>query len=369
MKSRLLDALNAKINSVDDAVLVSCFVAERAAYLARRGDSERAANEIAEVRKRNLRWGDPRLSVWVNIAEGVLELTAGNDEAAIDRFDRSVAVSRAVGMEREFSVAEVWLAYIDFSRNEIGNLVDRLNRVLRDQSLADTSALARARMLVGQSFHYCGKYESARPWYSAARALVVENGDDVLHSALMFNIASHHVSNYREKELRGRLTSASARELVLIGESVRNYDEIAGITSLDLYAGTLAASLEMFSGRFAEARVIFEKYVTPARMQGLERMMSSYLADLAYCSARLGDNEAASRYAAIACDSIGSLVHLDDLAATRSRLALVFDHLKENNRKVEQMLLADELWGRHEVVQLGNLERLSRLDHQLPKSI
>ena len=367
MTSRLIDSLDAKIESGNDVVSVYCLRAERAAYLARRGDTKRAASEIADARKMNLKWGDARLSVWVNLAEGVLELTAGNDQIAVDRFGRSVAVSRAAGMARELSIAEVWLAYIAFSRNDIGSLAGRLNRVMQEQSLADVSALARGRMLVGQSYHFCGRFELARPWYSAARALAAENGDDVLLSALLFNIASHHVSNYREKELRGRLTSASARELILTSESVRNYDEMSGIDSLDLYAGTLAASVEMFNGRFAAARSIFERYVTPTGMRGLERMTSPYLADLAYCSAKVGDKQAASRYATNAFDSINTLVHLDDLAATRSRLAMVFDYLNEDERRDEQIMLANGLWAQHEAIQVRNLELLLGFDCQLPE--
>lgn len=362
MTSRLLANLNERISSSTDELSRACFRAQRAAYLGRRGDEVEASAEIVALRQINSAFGDPVLSAWIHIAEGVVELTVGRHPAAADKFERARAIARAVNMPREASIAVTWLAYIDFTRNDIPALVCKVNAVARLKMDADASARARAKMLVGQTFHYAGKFDEARLWYEAARELAVEAGDDVLMSALLFNIASHHVSNYRQSELRGGLTSAPIRLLALTTDSVSNCDRLVGINSLDSYGATLLASVHMFHERFSEAALLFERFIDLAETQGLKRMKSPYLADLAYCLGRLGDLENARQRAERAEFAISDLVHVDDLAATRSRLAQTFELLGDADASAFQRKLADQCWCDHENLQRTFLEHLGRLE-------
>lgn len=362
MTSRLLASLNERILSSTNQLASACLRAERAAYLGRRGDEDTANSEIAALRQVNARLGDPRLGTWIHIAEGVNELTIGRHGAAADRFERARAIALAVSIPREYSISIAWLAYIDFTRNDISSLVSRVNAVAHLGKQADPSAVARARMLVGQTFHYAGRYDEARHWYSSARELAVEAGDDVLTSALLFNIASHHVSNYRQAEMHGGLASAPIRLLALTTESVSSFDRLVGINSLDSYGATLLASVHLFHEKFSDASELFEKFIDSAERQGLERMKAPYLADLAYCLSRLGNLEGARQYAERAELAISGLVHVDDLAATRSRLAQTYELLGDVIAAASQRELADQNWREHEKLQSEFLEHLGRLD-------
>jgi tetratricopeptide (TPR) repeat protein len=362
VSSRLLSTLNARISAAPDQLSAACLRAERAAHLARRGEYGEVVAEISSLRHLNTRLGDPRLSAWVHLADGVNELTEGRHQAAIDRFERTRAVAGALRMHRENSVAVSWLAYIAFMRNEIDALVGKLDEVAALGDEADKSAVSRSKMLVGQAFHYAGRYDLARSWYRGARELAVEVGDDVLTSALLFNIASHHVSNYRQQLLRGGLESAPIDLLVLARESVTSYDDLVGINSLSSYAGTLLASIHLFHGRFAESSNLFGKFIDVAERQGLERMKAPYLADLAYCQVKLGELDAGRRTVRLAQEATSLGVHVDDLAATRSRLAQTLEFLGEPTLAAQQMRMAEELWSQHEEFQRGLLDKLARLN-------
>lgn len=359
MISRLLAALNARILSAPDERSAACLRAEAAAHRARRGESEVVAAEISSLRDLNAHWGDPKLSTWLHLADGVYELTEGRHQAAVDRFERTRAVASALGLYRQMSIAASWLTYIAFMRNDTDALISKVNEVAALGGEADPSAVSRSKMLVGQTFHYAGRYDLARPWYQSARELAVEVGDDVITSALLFNIASHHVSNYRQHSLRGGISSAPVGLLAMASESVANYDEMAGINSLDSFGGTLLASIHLFHDRFGESSKLFKEFIDVAERQGLERMKAPYLADLSYCQVKLGELDAGRTYACLAQEAISRAVHIDDLAATRSRLAQTFSLLGEGILSTEQADLADELWARHEEFQRGLLDKLA----------
>lgn len=362
MTSRLLTNLENRIAREENDLVRAQLRAERAAHLARRGDMEVAKLELLSIRQVNSVRGSPQISIWAHIAEGVVELTEGRELSAIDRFMRARAVAIAVDTPREISVISAWLAHIAYTQNDLHLTVTRINEVTKVGVNADRSALGRSRLLVGQAFHFAGEYEVARPWYAAARDLAVESGDDGLTSALLFNIASLHVYNYRKYILRGRSTSVPLDFLALTTESVRNYDKMIGIDNLKSYEGTLVASLHLFHGRYREALEVFGEFVAVSESEGLGRMKSLYTAEMAYCAVILGEESLAAKLASEAELAIAGGVHVEDRAATRSRLAQVFASLGDTNSSSQQIALAEVEWTKHESFQLEVLKGLARLD-------
>lgn len=361
MTSRLLGELEQQILSASDARTSACRKAELAAHWARRGRSDEARSVIAELRALNVRAGDPLLSVWIHIADGVLELTEGREGEAVGRFNRARAVAIATNAQREQSVVAAWLAYVAYTRNDFQSMVASVNAVAFLGRNADVSAGSRARMVVGQAFHYAGNYAFARAWYDAARALATDIGDDGLVSALLFNMASHHVCNYRHHTLRGQLPSVSFELLSIVTESVRNYDEMIGIESLASYEGTLLASVHLFHGRFREAYDTFLEFVDVAESQGLARMKSLYLADMALCAVRLNDVSEGRRLAEASEFALSDLVHIDDRASTHSRLGQVYRLLEDQDAASQQLMLAETQWEKHSQFQRQALVYLGQV--------
>ena len=362
MTSRLLTNLENMIACEEDVLMRAQLRAERAAHLARRGGMADAKLELLSIRQVNSVHGNPRISIWTHIAEGVVELTEGRELAAIDRFMRARAVAIAVDALREISVISAWLAYIAYTQNDLHRAVTRINEVSKIGVNADRSALGRSRLLIGQAFHFAGEYDVARPWYAAARDIAVESGDDGLTSALLFNIASLHVYNYRQYILRGQSATVPLDFLALTTESVRNYDKLIGIASLKSYERALVASLHLFHGRYREALVVFGEFVAISEGEGLGRMTSLYTAEMAYCAVILGDNSLAAKLASEAEVAITEAVHVEDRAATRSRLAQIYGALGDMDSTSQQIAIAEMEWSKHESFQREVLKGLASLD-------
>lgn len=337
--------------------------AELAVHLARAGED--VTSELAELRQRNLRFGDPILSVWIHVADGVRLLTDGLVADAEQGFARARAVALAIQAGRELSVVDSWQAYIQYTKNDILGAIKKLAGLFAAAGVADKTALGRAMMLVGQMHHFSGSVDLSRPWYVAARDVVLETGDQGLHSALLFNMASHHVCNYRHHVIRGSRRSIDLDLLRATVESVKNYDDLVGIDSLKAYEVSLLASVHLFNERYSEALALYQGYLAKDRFDALSRMSSLYISEMAVCAASLGDSSLARRFVLDADSAVSESVHIDDIAATRSRLSQALELVGDTEAASRQRFLAEGFWLRHEEFQ-GDIRR--ELAHQLALS-
>lgn len=328
--------------------------AELAMHLARAGDD--VSSELAELRQQNLRYGDPFLSVWIHLADGVRSLTDGLVTDAEQGFARARAVALAIQAGRELSVVDSWQAYIQYTKNDILGAIKKVAALFSTAAVADKTALGRSMMLVGQMHHFSGSAELSRPWYVAARDVAIETEDHGLHSALLFNMASHHVCNYRHHVIRGSRRSIDLDLLRATVESVKNYDRLVGIDSLKSYEVSLLASVHLFNERYSEALALYQGYLAKDRFDALSRMSSLYISEMAVCAASLGDFTLARKYVADADSALSELVHVDDIAATRSRLSQALELLGDAEAAASQRSLAESFWSRHEEFQ-GEIRR------------
>lgn len=353
--SPLIQDLQRRI-SIASEIEAACLRAELALHLGRNGED--VAGELAALRAINVRIGDPRLSIWIHIANGVFELTKGNFDLAIQQLERATAVAKAVNLVRERTVVDSWLAYYAYVHNDIFGMIDKVRLVLSAIDHADKIAVGRSQMLVAQSFHFAGRFDRARPWYDSAKMIASETGDYGLRSALLFNIASHHVSNYRHHVLRGSPASMCLDLLSAISESVKNYDELVGVTSLRAYESTLFASVHLLHGRFDLALTLFESSLASARESGLARIAPLYEAEMALCAASLADFSTARCHLDSALSSVSADVHVDDRAATYGRAYQVFNILGEDDIGRNYMECSEREWVEHEEFQKLILDRL-----------
>lgn len=371
MRSRLLADLESAISNAPDQLTACRLRAELASHWARRESGPKASEALGELRGMNVKFGDPILSAWINVGDALILLGEGRQRDAVDRLERASAVARAAMLQREASVAWAWLAYVAYTRNDFASMVQRINDVLALGSAADASASARAHMLVGQSLHFVRQYDSARPWYESAKLLIERKRDDGLRSALMFNLATHHVSNYRQAVLRNQGSGLPLFLLELATESVLSYDREVGIDSLDAYANTLRASVHLFHERFDEAFEAFGTSIETAEKQGLGRMKSLYLSEMAYCALRMGrSKDEVTALAASAEAAVSTEVQIDDVASTHSRLAQINIALSDPAKYERNNALAVAAWNRQEQFErevLAHLETVfALLEHRQP---
>lgn len=350
MTSRILSDLERSIRASSDEREIALLRAERALHLARRGGESQsnARQEIDVLRKINLSWGSPELSAWCHLAEGMLQLTVGNYARAADSIERARAVAASVSDRRSQSWAVTLQAFLAYVRGDIDDVNEKVRRVLDWIVDADSLAVARAKMLVGQILHYAGRYESARQWYAESRSLAMSRGDDGFASALLFNVASHHVCSLRHQYFRGANIHELARLVSLAVDSVKNYDDHARISSQSSFSSTLQASIYIFMEKFEEAEVLLRSSEDKADEEGLSKMKSIYLADLAYCRLKMGMIEDAVAVAAPAENAISDVEHPENAAYTRDRLAELYSDLGYTERSISLHDVATSDWRRYE---------------------
>lgn len=362
MNSQLLGDLERSICTSTDEREIALLRAERALHLARRGGESQssARQEIDLLRRLNLSWGSPELSARCHLAEGMLQLTVGNHVRAADSLERARAVAASVSDRRSQSWAATLQAFLSYVQGDIGDVSEKVRRVLDWTVDADPLAVARAKMLVGQILHYAGRYESAREWYAESRSLAMSRGDDGFASALLFNVASHHVCSLRHQYFRGQDVLGFARLVSLAVDSVRNYDDHARILSQSSFSSTLQASICVFTGKFEEAEVLLRSYESQTDEEGLLKMRSIYLVDLAYSRLKLGLIEDAVTASASAESAISDLEHPENSAYTRDRLAEIYSALGDDERSISLHGAAMAGWQRYECEQIRAVDSLRR---------
>lgn len=360
MTSRILSELERSICTSRSEQETALLRAERALHLARRGgESETfASQEIQTLRRINSTWGHPVLSAWCHLAEGMLQLTIGNHKRAADSLERARVVSFSVSDRRTQSWAIALQAYLHYVLGHIEESILRVRQVIDWVDDADPLAVARAKMLAGQLLHYAGRFDLARSWYAESRSHAISRGDDGFVSALLFNIASHHLCMLRQEYFRRRDTSAIARMIVLAVESMKNYDELVDIKSQESFSSTLRASIFVFCERFIEAQSLLQSVQGLAEREGLSKLSSICLADLAFCHLKMGDAERAVHAALAAEEAIVEVEHPENAAYTKDRLAQIYEALDLKIRAVALHEGAAKDWKQYETEQTFTLDCL-----------
>ena len=118
--SRLLLRLEAGIVNAKSVVEADCLRAERAAYLARLGRFEEVRAELDALRARYDCRPNVKISVWLNLVEGLTIHSREMGQAARDKVLRAHALSGAAGLLQMRALSAGWLAHMDFLLAEIG---------------------------------------------------------------------------------------------------------------------------------------------------------------------------------------------------------------------------------------------------------
>ena len=359
--SRLLLRLNAAIASAKNQHAADCAYAERACYLARQGDFAEASRTIAALRKRYESQPDAAMSAWLNLAEGLLSYFSELGPNAYDKVLRAHALSAAAGLVPLNALAAAWLAQMSFSKHDVVQVALRASESLRLSHPQHHSARARASLVVAQALHVAGRWDLASPWYTRARLHATAEGDELTISALMHNMVSMRLDNFRQAVLTGRGDPREA-ELSLVGlDSSANFDLLVGTSTLEPLRPMMRARFLSLQQRTTEALQIYEEHFPGSVSSDIARMASDVLSDIAWCRLKQGDTQRARSDAIAAEQSLTRRTQSDDRAATHTRLANVYRELGEVSETSRHAQLADAAWQHFEALQLRSVELLGGL--------
>ena len=342
--SRLLRQLDARIAGARDQHAFDCICAERACYLARQGNFAEARVVIGMLRTRHASRPDAEITIWLNLAEGLVSYFSELGLGAHDKVLRAHALSVATGLVRLNALTAAWLAQMDFSRLDATSVALHVSESLSLSSSDHHSARCRASLVVAQALHLAGRWDLAAPWYTRARVHATEEGDELSVSALMHNMVSMRLDHFRQVILTGR-GEANAAAYAMVGiESSANFDQLIGTSTLEAIRPLMRARFLSLQERTAEALKIYESSITNGISASLVRLESDVLSDLAWCRLQQGDEAKAKDAADSAETSLTQATQIDDRAATHTRLANIYSKLGDTPNTQRHELLAAAAW-------------------------
>ena len=346
-QSRLLSRLDAEIAGSSDTITLHCLRIERACYLARRGEIDEARATVVEFRKRYQQEPNVVISTWLSLAEGMLIHFSDMGQQARDKFHRANALSAAAGLSQMNALSAAWLAHMDYLAANMTGMSRFARQALQLAEPSNHSALSRANLVIALAYHLAGRLDLAKAWYAKTHLHATAEGDDATMSALLHNIAWLRAANMRQETLSGRVVSPSGEHALSGVESTLQFDSFVGTTSLQALSPILLALIHTTEGKFSEGLAGYQAYLPSAIEQGMARMHANLLADQAWCRINLGQTQAARIDALAAEKLVDPKGHLDDRAATHSRLAQVFEILGESETSAKHHEMAKAAWDGH----------------------
>ncbi|MEO6410702.1 MAG: hypothetical protein ABIO45_18385, partial [Burkholderiaceae bacterium] len=264
------------------------------------------------------------VTAWINLIEGLCSHFDDLGDGARDKLARAHALSAMQRGSRLHLLCAAWLAHVDYSNHQPAAMSLHVREALEFAAIDDHSVRSRACMVVAQALHLGSGLDLATPWYAASHRHAVAEGDDLTIAALIHNRGWLQLTRLGEGALSYDGSEAVRGGLNGIASS-QAYDELIGAASTAGITPLLLAQTYCAKDQPANALEIFEAHMPkedPGNSQS--RLACAMLADQAWCRMKIGQFDAARRDAIAAEESLLPAPHVDDRAATHSRLAQIY---------------------------------------------
>lgn len=321
---KYLDVIEKTYASTSDLSERGVCVAKKAAYLARRGEFDVARSLISQLRSSREIYCFPRASIWISIADGILDFFVGNEDSAAEKWRRARVLSSSFEMFDLAALVGAWQAHYAFGKFDFDLLHGGIQTALEHVDLGNAERLARLFLVLGESSHLAGSRARANEWYSRSRICAQKIGDETITSSTMYNSAAMQIVNIRWHLFARMADSGDSSLTVVDANSVESFDGLVGITAWPDLTPVLKAQALSLSGRSLEAKEIYDQFLDRLQGDAHSRHLCWLTSDWAYCGARTGNLEWARRVAMLSLDQVSPRVQIDDLASTYSRLSQTF---------------------------------------------
>jgi hypothetical protein len=366
--SRLLRHLNARIIGANSQYSADCARGERACYMARQGNFAEARLAIDRLRTRYQAQSDAAITIWVNLAEGLVNYFSELGPIARDKVLRAHALSAATGLNGLNALTAAWLAQMDFSRLDATSVAVHASEALRLSSPDQHAAKCRASIVIAQALHLSGRWDLAAPWYTSARLHATAEGDDLSISALMHNMVSMRLDHFRQVVLTGQGEANEAAYAMVGIESSASFDELIGTSTLETLRPLMRARFLSLRGEHTVALQIYESQVVNEISTVLSRLGSDVMSDVGWCYLQQGNRTQAKRALAVAEEGLARCTQIDDRAATHSRLKNTYIGLGEDSNAERHEAQAAESWQEFNCVQGRFVDLLENMSPEVFRS-
>lgn len=355
--------LDIQIHGASSSLVADCKRAELAAYRARLGHFNLAAESLALLKKRNEKSPHVELSVWIHLADGILAYFSNVGVSRTDGVKRAHALSAATGLTELRAICSAWLAQWAYAKLDIKTLEMCVREAFQAAGPNNYAARSRASLVVAQGLHLAARPDLAQYWYGKCREHAINDHDDVTVSALMHNMTWLRMLSMRQVLLTGIGDISVGRHALMSAESTAHFDHLHGDSSWDELKPLLRAQIVSLQGKADDALSLYDKHLSGGK--GLQRIQANLLADKAWCHIQLGQSKEAKVCADLACANLVEETQTDDRAATHSWLALVYEALEDSATAQHHRVIASEQWRLHCVMQVKAVELLSSIDEEV----
>ena len=277
----LLTRIDQELATCTDPSRRGELLAERACYLARIGQTDRARALIDHLRSQ---FGDgsvARVSILVLIAEGLVLYFEDFNPLARDRMLRASVLAQAIEAKDIASLAFAWLAHIEFNRLSFLDMARAIRRCTRYADCMSVAAKARLFLVLADSNLYAGRAQVARRYYELARLAAVDVGDEATIAAMLYNRAALTLDLIRIGEALGTVDPEWATFLELHVDSACNFHAATNDRSLPQLLAAARGRLLLVKGEFRTAADILEPLVSSPLAFAADA--ASLLLKLEYC--------------------------------------------------------------------------------------
>jgi hypothetical protein len=280
---------------------------------------------------------------------------------AHDRFQNAYAFGETSGDLRLQALGAAWLAIGCLNRSDMAGLQTQLDRALSLAAPDNHAAWSRLALVLADALRYAGDDERSQFWYLKARGHAIAEADGSMMSVMLYNMAAMRSGSIGLDDAFGRADLDRALKSLIEGESTAHYDSGRGNESLSSMHSLVRAQLLTVLERFDEAVQLFDTFLAQGKREGMGPREMRFLADRAWCHARLGHIADALRDVRLSEAALArhAETDADDRAASHARMARVYQLCGQVTESAIHQALADDALTEHQACQQAMLRLLN----------
>lgn len=225
-----------------------------AAYAARMGDFVTARRIIVDIRAATRDKYSSTVFCAINYAEGVVQYFEQGADSAIEKFQRSVALSIGCSVADDLpSLVLAWMANCHRLKGQWSAEFSALRRSIDRLSGDSPEVLERICLVVSDSLQEICDRANARKWYDAARRHALRIGDDSAVSAVLYNRIALEIFNARIDRATGSDVDLGQCMADVAAFSAENYSQHIGGRSMAWAFRLIRGQLALLKGDYSEA--------------------------------------------------------------------------------------------------------------------
>lgn len=285
--SLLLARLDAGISETTDPVSVAELKVRKACYLARTGFLDEARQIVLDLRIDFGAGQNGRISVWIMLAEGLVEFFTCPGSVARDRIARAELIAVAMNDEEIAAIACAWKALIEFEFSNFQAMAVSLRRAYGFAKPENREACSRIGIILSDCFYLCGDRENGQYWFMLSRDHALKDGDRATIDALLYNRAAFSTANLRVKRCFGEVGRDLVDLVAMEVASARNFQELADIRSVNHLIKLCEARIKILTEDFEAAVSALEVIRSQGPFASYNFDLEILDLEVAYCLLRL----------------------------------------------------------------------------------